>query len=71
VRLSVKRESVGMVIGPLQPRLRSDLESEDKEQISLRRLFSTLVESVEVEPGEGGDWLTLDKRVPIKHPTRR
>ncbi len=71
VRLSVKPESVGMVIGPLEPRLRSDLESEDEEKISLRRLFSTLVESVEVEPGEGGDWLTLDKRVPVKHPIRR
>lgn len=71
VRLSVKAESVGMVIGPVQPRLRTDLESEGEEQISLRRLLSTLVDSVEVESGEEGDRLVLDKRVPLKHPTPR
>jgi hypothetical protein len=71
VRLYVKPESVGMVIGPLEPRLRSDLESEGEDEISLRRLLSTLVETVDVEPGDGGDWLSLEKRVPIKHPTRR
>lgn len=68
VRLSVKPESVGMVIGPLEPRLRSDLESEGRDEIPLRRLLSTLVETVEVEPGEGGDWLKLDKRMPVKQP---
>jgi hypothetical protein len=71
VRLCVKPESVGMVIGPLEPRLRSDLESESEDEISLRRLLSTLVQTVGVEPGDGGDWLSLEKRVPIKHPTRR
>ena len=71
VRLYVKPESVGMVIGPLEPRLRSDLESEGEDEISLRRLLSTLVETLDVEPGDGGDWLSLEKRVPIKHPTRR
>jgi hypothetical protein len=71
VRLSVKPDSVGMVIGPLESRLRSDLASEDEEELSLRRLLSTLVDTVEVEPGEGGDWLTLDKRVRIRHPSRR
>lgn len=71
VRLSVKPDAVGMVIGPLEPRLRSDLESKGEDEISLRRLLSTLVETVEVEPGDGGDWLSLEKRVPIKHPTKR
>jgi hypothetical protein len=63
MRLSVKPESVGMVIGPLAPQLRSDLESEDGDRISLRRLLSTLVETVELEAREGGDWLALDKRL--------
>jgi hypothetical protein len=31
----------------------------------------TLVDTIEVESGEGGDWVTLDKRVPVKHPSRR
>lgn len=63
VRFSVKPESVGIVIGPLSPQLRTDLESEDGDRISLRRLLSTLVETVELEAREGGDWLALDKRV--------
>ena len=71
VRLSVKQESVGMVIGPLNPQLRADLESEDGEKISLRRLLSTLVETVELEAGEGGDWLALDKRVPLTQTAAR
>lgn len=71
VRLSVKPESVGMVIGPLKPQLRTDLESEDGEKISLRRLLSTLVETVELEAGEGGDWLALDKRVPLTQSAAR
>ena len=71
VRLSVKPDAVGMVIGPVEPRLRSDLQSEDEEEISLRRLLSTLVDTVEVESGEGGDWVTLDKRMPVKDPRSR
>jgi hypothetical protein len=71
VRLSVNPESVGMVIGPLDSELRSELESEEGDAISLRRLLSTLVETVAVEAGEGGDWLTLDKRLPLKSPAQR
>ena len=71
VRLSVKPDAVGMVIGPVEPRLRSDLQSEDEEEISLRRLLSTLVDTVGVESGEGGDWVTLDKRMPVKDPRSR
>jgi hypothetical protein len=71
VRLSVRADSVGMVIGPLQSRLRADLAAEGDEEISLRRLLSTLVESVEVETGEDGDWLTLRKPVSLRHPARR
>jgi hypothetical protein len=71
VRLSVGAEAVAMVIGPLDPQLRLDLESEGEEGISLRRLLSTLVETVEVETGEDGDWLALDKRVPLKESATR
>jgi hypothetical protein len=71
VRLSVRPESVAMAIGPLDSQLRLELESEDEEGISLRRLLSTLVESVEVESGEDGDWLALDKRVPLKESATR
>jgi hypothetical protein len=71
VRLSVKADAVGMVIGPVEPRLRSDLESAGEADFTLRRLLSTLVDSVEVKATEAGDWLALDKRVPLKQPVRR
>jgi hypothetical protein len=69
VRLAVHRDSVGMVIGPLRAeQLRADLQDDEGEGISLRRLLSTLVDVVRLEPGEGGEWLRLEKRVPMKHP---
>jgi hypothetical protein len=71
VRLSVKADGVGMVIGPVQSRLRSDLELAGEQEFSLRRLLSALVDSAEVAPAEGGDWLVLEKRVSLKHPAPR
>ena len=69
VKLSVNPDSVGMVIGPLQDeQVRADLQDDAGEGISLRRLLSTLVDDVGVDPGDGGAWLRLEKRVPMKRP---
>jgi hypothetical protein len=69
VRLAVKVDSVGMVIGPLRSeRLRADLQQDSGEDISLNRLLSTLVDTVGLERDEEGEWLRLEKRVPLKHP---
>jgi hypothetical protein len=70
VKLAVNPDSVGMVIGPLRSeQLRADLQEEDAgEDISLHRLLSTLVDGVELDQGEKGEWLRLEKRVPLKHP---
>ena len=70
VRLVVNPDSIGMVIGPLNgEEVRADLEEEtDGAGISLRRLLSTLVDLVGIEPGDGGEWLRLEKRAPMKHP---
>jgi hypothetical protein len=69
VRLVVNPDSIGMVIGPLNgEKVRADLAETDGERISLHRLLSTLVDLVGVEPGDGGEWLRLEKRVPMKHP---
>jgi anti-sigma regulatory factor (Ser/Thr protein kinase) len=69
VRVEIHPDSLSMAIGPLRGQeVRSDLESEAQEGISLHRLLSTLVDTVEVEKGEGGDWLRLEKRVPLTHP---
>jgi hypothetical protein len=72
VRLVVGVDSVGMVIGPVDPRLREDLESDTKpEEIPLRRLLATLVDEIELEAEQGTEWLRLEKRAPFKHPKRR
>ena len=69
VQLAVNPGSVAMAIGPLAPdRLRADLEEGAGDGIPLHRLLSTLVDVVEHEPGEGGEWLRLEKRAPMKHP---
>jgi hypothetical protein len=72
VRLVVGSDSVSMVIGPVDARLRQDLESDaEAEGFSLRRLLGTLVDEVELEGENGTDWLRLEKRVPFKHPKPR
>jgi hypothetical protein len=73
VRLLVGSDSVGMVIGPVDPRLREDLESEAEPEdgLPLRRLLATLVDEVDLEGDNGSDWLRLEKRVPVKHPKQR
>lgn len=72
VELLVNPESVGMVIGPLnEDRIRADLAPDVDNGISLHRLLSTLVGSLELEHRDGGGWLRLEKRVPLKRPKAR
>lgn len=72
VRLAIHRDSIAIAIGPLNAQeLRRDLETEPADEISLHRLLSTLVDTVELEEGEGGGWLRLEKQVPLKHPEDR
>ena len=70
VRLSVGSDSVGMLIGPVKPRLRADLdpETEGQDGLPLRRLLSTLVDEVAVEEENGVDWLRLQKRAAVTLP---
>jgi anti-sigma regulatory factor (Ser/Thr protein kinase) len=63
VELHVRDEGVGIVIGPLQtPELQADL-AEDGESVTLGRLLSTVVESVEIEQRDDGGWLRLEKQL--------
>ena len=73
VRLLVGSDSVGMVIGPVSPRLREEIESdaELEQGIALRRLLATLVDEVEFEGEDGDEWLRLEKHVPFRHPKAR
>jgi hypothetical protein len=72
VRLLVGTGSVGMAIGPLDGAvLGADLEREGGDGISLSRLLATLVDEVEVEDADGGQWLCFEKRVPMTRPDSR
>lgn len=69
VRLIVGADSVSMIIGPVDARLREDLEADaSPDGIPLRRLLTTLVDAIELEAENGIDWLRLEKRAPFRHP---
>jgi anti-sigma regulatory factor (Ser/Thr protein kinase) len=64
VELHVVDDVLSVRIGPLDgERVRRDLETESGERIGLGRLLRTVVEHVEIESGEGGEWVRLEKRV--------
>ena len=43
--------------------VRAELEAPGGESVGLRRMLDTLVDRVELVPGEGGDSLKLTKKV--------
>jgi anti-sigma regulatory factor (Ser/Thr protein kinase) len=64
VELDVLDDSLSLVVGPLDgAAVRTALEDDRDDRISLGRLLDTLVEEVSIESREDGDWLRLDKRV--------
>jgi anti-sigma regulatory factor (Ser/Thr protein kinase) len=68
VELEVDDGSLAMLVGPLAgDALRSDLEADDDERLSLGRLLGTLVQHVSVEERDGAAWLRLEKEVGAVH----
>jgi hypothetical protein len=63
IALRVKDGEIETAIGPLRDGVRAELEATEEEEVGLRRILDTLVDRVELDPGEGGDWLTLTKAV--------
>jgi hypothetical protein len=64
VELDVLDDSLSLVVGPLDgTAVRTALEDDRDDRISLGRLLDTLVEGVTIESRDDGDWLRLDKRV--------
>jgi hypothetical protein len=63
VELHVREDGVSIVIGPLSAaQVRADLAM-NGDALSLGRLLSTVVESVDVEERPDGGWLRLDKQL--------
>jgi anti-sigma regulatory factor (Ser/Thr protein kinase) len=64
VELEVEDGSLAMTVGPLDgDAVKTALEEDGDDRISLGRLLATLVEDVQLMRREDGDWLRLDKRM--------
>jgi hypothetical protein len=63
IALRLKEGEIETAIGPLRDGVRAELEAASGDDVGLRRILDTLVDSVELKPGEGGDWVTLTKAV--------
>jgi hypothetical protein len=69
VELDVADDSIRMAIGPLDgASVRPQLEP-SQDGLGLGRLLATLVEDVELDEREDGDWLRLQKRARGVTPT--
>jgi hypothetical protein len=63
IALRVKGGEIETAIGPLRDGVRNELEATAGEEVGLRRILDTLVDRVDLAPGEGGEWVTLTKAV--------
>ena len=63
IAVSVGEGSIETAIGPMRDGVRDELEATEGEDVGLRRILDTLVDSVELTPQEGGDWVKLTKTV--------
>jgi hypothetical protein len=50
-------------VGPLRDGVRAELARESGEEVGLRRILDTLVDSVDVETRGGSSWVKLRKTV--------
>jgi hypothetical protein len=50
-------------VGPMNDGLRAELDAEEGEDVGLRRILDALVDRVDVESDERGDWVKLTKAV--------
>ncbi|MEK6273878.1 MAG: hypothetical protein AABM30_00910 [Actinomycetota bacterium] len=60
ITLRLKDGEIETAIGPLRDGVRAELEATGGE-VGLRRILDTVVDSVELAPGDGGDWVTMTK----------
>jgi hypothetical protein len=53
------------LVGPFDEvgALRAELEREPDDRVTLRRVLDAVVDEVRLEPGDGGHWVRLTKRV--------
>lgn len=62
VRVVVAADELRTCVGPLAS-VRSELESNGSDQLSIGRILRAVCDSVTVEDRDGGEWVELTKRV--------
>ncbi|HKB20319.1 MAG TPA: hypothetical protein VKC65_04830 [Gaiellaceae bacterium] len=63
VTLRVKDGEIETLVGPMGDGVRAELAAEGGEEVGLRRILDAVVDRVELEPGDRGDWLKMTKVV--------
>jgi hypothetical protein len=63
IALRVDDDEVQARIGPMYDGVRAELESPDGDDVGLRRILDAVVDGVELESDEHGDWVTVRKSV--------
>jgi len=63
IAMSVGDGAIQTRIGPMNDGIRSELEHEGGDGVGLRRILDAVVDGVEVESDDRGDWIRLTKAV--------
>jgi len=61
VTLRVKDGEIEALVGPMSDGVRAELAADGGDDVGLRRILDALVDRVELETEDGGDWLKLTK----------
>ena len=61
VTLRVKDSEIEALVGPMSDGVRAELATDGGDDVGLRRILDALVDRVELEAVDGGDWLKLTK----------
>jgi hypothetical protein len=59
VTVRLKDGEIETLVGPMTDGVRAELEADRGEDVGLRRILDALVDRVEVEPDDRGDWLKM------------
>jgi hypothetical protein len=68
IAVNVSEGKIETAIGPMRDGVRAELSESGGEDVGLRRILDTLVDDVELTPGDGGDWVKLTKAVEAESP---
>ena len=63
IAIRVGEEAIQTRIGPMNDGIRAQLEQESGDGVGLRRILDAVVDGVEVESDDRGDWIRLTKAV--------